>query len=263
MEKLRTWARQVERLATDAIARIAPWFAPIPTSYLVGRATVEHLHWPVWVGMVAAVIIESLGLATAETALELREYNQSRRKSDPRAPFALAVALVVVYLVVAIGLTVALDIAPALATYSPAIFPFLSLVGVTVLALRGDHQRRLAMIAQDRAERKTRRQVSRKVSGQVSGRVSQPVVRDVQESGSNVQNGVQNSVLDAVNISRRERKVQILDAIVDIYRDNPKAGATDIARQLGIGRSTVYTYNAELEQSGRIAKNGNGWIVKQ
>ena len=75
------------------------------------------------------------------------------------------------------------------------------------------------------------------------------------------QEGVQHPALntswDPVNLSKRERKARLLNSLVDIYRDDPGAGATDISRQLGIGRSTVYTYLAELEDAGRISrKNG-------
>jgi hypothetical protein len=158
---------QIEVVLTDAVAKIAPWTAPIPTAYLVGRATVEHLGWPVAVGIVVAIIVESLGLATSATALELREYNASKRKSDPRAPFALATVLVAVYLAVAVGLTVALDIAPVLGIYSPAIFPFLSLTGVTVLAIRGDHRRRVEGIEMERAARRSARNRNRKPTQKV------------------------------------------------------------------------------------------------
>jgi len=158
----------IEHAATDLVARVAPWLSPLPTAYLVGRATVLHLAWPVEVGIVAAVIVECLGLATTVTALDLREYNASKRKTDPVAPFPLAAMLVGVYLVVAVVLTVALDTVPMLATYAPALFPGLSLAGMMILALRHDHARRLAAIAESKAEaaadRRERRQERRQMA---------------------------------------------------------------------------------------------------
>lgn len=156
--------QSVESRLTDIIAGLSPWLAPIPTAFLVGRATAEHLAWPVPVAICAALIVESLGLAATNTALTLREYNARRRKTDPRAPFSLAAALVGGYIAIAILLTVALDVLPGLARYAPAIFPALSLAGVTVLALRADHARRLEAIAQERQERKAERQ-ERKLAG--------------------------------------------------------------------------------------------------
>jgi len=127
---------------------------------------------------VAAILIESLGLATATAALELREYNRGKRKSDSAAPFWLAASLVGVYLTVAIGLTIALDIFPTLATYAPAIFPILSLTGVTVLALRTDHKRRLEAIEQEKAARKAARNRNRKPA-QEAERIPAPVPETV------------------------------------------------------------------------------------
>jgi hypothetical protein len=169
LENLKDMSGQIEAIMTDAVAKVAPWAAPIPTAYLVGRATVDHLNWPVWVGVVAAAIVESLGLATTATALELRQYNASKRKPDPHGPFALAAVLVGIYLVVAVGLTVALDILPVLAVYSPAVFPLLSLCGVTTLAIRGDHKRRLEAIRAEKAERKAARSRNRKPVRKVEG----------------------------------------------------------------------------------------------
>ena len=246
---IRKFFSEIEALITDAVAKIAPWAAPIPTAYLVGRATVEHLRWPPAVGVVAAVIVESLGLATTATALELREYNATRRKSDPIAPFALAAALVGIYFTVAVGLTVALDIAPALAIYAPAIFPSLSLVGMTVLALRADHRRRLALIEAVKLERKARRQMRRQARRQAAG-------VQVSKNSSNVASS--NEFLNAARQAKREAR---LDALVEFYRTNPTAGPTEAGRAIGVSRQTIYVYNAELERLGRIRRNGNGWEV--
>ncbi len=149
-----------ENGAIDLVAKIAPWCAPIPTAYLVGRATVNHLEWPVPIGFLAAAVIESLGLVTCATALDLYQFNQNRRKNDPPAPFLLAVFLIVIYFLVAVLLTVVLDTQPSWSVIAPAIFPFLSLAGVTVIALRKDYQKRLLQIANEKAERKADRQMN-------------------------------------------------------------------------------------------------------
>lgn len=241
LDTLRNVAGQVESVLTDAVAKVAPWAAPIPTAYLVGKATVAHLRWPTWVGIVAAVIVESLGLATTATALELREYNQGKRKSDPPAPFPLAALLVAVYLVVAVGLTVALDIAPVLAAYSPAVFPLLSLCGVTTLAIRGDHRRRVGAIEAEKARRRAARRAKRK----------EAVSKDVKI----------NATVNTLTAAREGKRQERLDALVDYYRDNPDADAVTAGEVIGVCRQTVYTYQSELEQAGRLRRNGDGWEV--
>lgn len=243
---------QLENIAVDLVAKVAPWAAPLPTAYLVGRATVAHLAWPSVIGVVAAIIIESLGLATTATALVLRDYNASKRKSDPQAPFALAVVLVGVYFIVATGLTVALDIAPNLATYAPAIFPALSLTGVTVLAIRSDHKRRLAEIESVKLERKERRQSRRKVGRKAA---------DVGPSKLATNNGKSSANLDTLHAARLSKRDARLDALLTFLASNPDAGPTDAGAVIGVSRQTIYTYTAELEAAGRLRKNGDGWEV--
>ena len=243
---------QLENVAVDLVAKLAPWCAPLPTAYLVGRATVTHLHWPAWVGLVAAVIVESLGLATTATALVLRDYNASKRKSDPQAPYTLALALVSVYFVVATGLTVILDIVPGLAVYAPAIFPTLSLTGVTVLALRSDHKRRLADIESVKMERKEARQGRRQNRRRVG---------DVGPSKSASSYGSFGANLDALHAARLSKRDARIDALLTFLASNPDAGPTGAGAAIGVSRQTVYNYTAELEGAGRLRKNGNGWEV--
>jgi len=257
LDVLNAGAGQVEATATNVVARIAPWAAPVPTAYLVGRATVVHLGWPDWVGLIAAIIVESLGLATTATALELREYNASKRKSDPHAPFKLAAVLVGVYFAVAVGLTVALDIAPGLAMYAPAVFPVLSLTGLTVLALRGDHRRRVTAIEASKTQRRAARRMHNKGVQQVHRRSAQEVHSSAQEGAQNDVLGVTQPGLDRVNYTRQERKTALKTDLLGAYRDNPRLGATAAGRQLGVHRNTIYTYAAELEAAGHIRRNGD------
>jgi len=141
-----------------------------------------------------------------------------------------------------------------------------------VLSLRADHRRRLVAIEQEKGERRAAR-ASRRASSKASKTVQQGVqessgtVQDVSSTGRlAVQRDVQDvsgTVLDAVNVSKRERKAAVLDAMLAIYLDSPETGVTAVAGQLGIGRSTVYGYLVELEQAGRVKRNGNGVKVLQ
>jgi hypothetical protein len=117
-----------------------------------------HLHWPLPIAVVAALVIEGFGFTAISTALTLREYNVTRRKSDPAAPTALPMILVGVYFAAAVGLTVLMDIVPGLARFAPAVFPVFSLAGMTIAALRVSHKQRLADIAADKEARKAERQ---------------------------------------------------------------------------------------------------------
>lgn len=247
---------QTEEALTDLIAGLAPWLTPVPTAYLVGRATVEYLRWPLPIAIVAAVIIEALGLAAVNTALTLREYNAQRRKTDPHAPFAVAAALVGVYLAVAVLLTVALDIVPDLARWAPAVFPLLSLAGVTVLALRSDQRRRLAAIASDKEARQAERQAARQEKRQA------PPARVSSQVSSEVSNNTKfDAPLDRLQAGRKAKVDARLDTLLDACLDNPNLTPVDAARLLGVSRQTVYTYLGTLEAAGRLKRNGQGWEV--
>ncbi|MCP4535982.1 MAG: hypothetical protein GY832_02450 [Chloroflexi bacterium] len=253
LENFRSWVGQVEAMATDALAALGPWLAPIPSAALVARASQEHLHWSTGLGLVAGAIIEILGLTATSTALALWDYNESKRKSDPPAPFPLAVALVGFYYASTVGLTVFLDITPNLARFAPVIFPTLALVGTVNLALRAQHKRRTGAIAQEKVERRTRR-----TAQQVHKNDAQQVHKS---NDRNAQGSAQNSPLDAVNRTRQERKEALLCALLEAYKGNPTLGATEAARTLGVHRNTIYGYTAELEGSGKLRKNGDGWEV--
>lgn len=247
--RFRETLSEIETNLTDGIAAFGPWITPIPSAVLVANATVKDLHWSAELAWVAAAIIESLGLTTVSTSLLLWEYNADKRKTDPAAPFLLAASLVGVYLVSTIGLTVLLDIFPDLARYAPALFPILALVGAVNLALRSGHRRRLLSISQERAERKADRQANR------------PTTRDFSDLlGSNTTSTTvkPDKSLDKARQARKNIQDSRLDSLLTLYLDNPNMGVTEAARTLNISRQTVYTYLEQLQQSGRIHRNGHG-----
>ncbi len=249
LSSIREALSEIETNLTDGIAAFGPWITPIPSAALVANATMQHLHWSSALGWVTAGIIESLGLTTVSTALTLWEYNASRRKTDPSAPFLLAASLVGVYLVSTIGLTVLLDILPDLSRYAPALFPLLALVGAVNLALRAGHRRRMNTLAQERAEKRAERQTSHPPMGSLNGL---PVANTTSASVKS----------DSSLVKARQARTSIqsnrMDNLLTLYLDNPTIGVTDAARTLNMSRQTVYTYLDRLESEGRIRRNGHG-----
>ena len=242
-----------ENGAIDLVAKIAPWCAPVPTAYLVGRATVNHLEWPVPIGFLAAAVIESLGLVTCATALDLYQFNQNRRKNDPPAPFLLAVFLIVIYFLVAVLLTVVLDTQPSWSVIAPAIFPFLSLAGVTVIALRKDYQKRVQQIANEKAERKAERQMNHGFQRQDLRGLFEPTM-----SSDMSNNGRIDMNLNRLQAGRKAKLDNRLARLLDAFRVNPTLGISDAARTLDVSRQTIYSYMDQLEHSGKIRRNGHG-----
>jgi predicted transcriptional regulator len=56
-------------------------------------------------------------------------------------------------------------------------------------------------------------------------------------------------------------KNERLKTIVDTLRVKPDTGATQLAEQLNVSRTTVYNYLDELVDNGRVHKNGDGYKV--
>jgi hypothetical protein len=242
-----------ENNVIDLVAKIAPWLAPIPTAYLVGRATVEHLEWPPAIGFLAGVVIESLGLVSCATALDLYQFNQNRRKNDPPAPFGLAVIMILIYFLVAVFLTIVLDIQPDWSLVAPAIFPLLSLVGVTEIALRKNYQDRIQKIANEKADRRAERQASfsnRRQDLQGSGQAS------LSDNLSNI--GQFDMNLNRLQAGRKAKLDSRLDRLMDIYHTNPSLRISDAARVLNVSRQTIYSYLEQLEKAGKIRRTDQG-----
>ena len=87
--------QRIESALVEFAATVGPWMAPVPTAYLVGRALVVHLGYPLLIAICGGVVIELLGLSSTNVALTFYEYNQEKRKSDQEAPLWLATSLVV------------------------------------------------------------------------------------------------------------------------------------------------------------------------
>lgn len=235
--------QRVENALVEFAATVGPWLAPIPTAFLVGRALVMHLHYPLIIAVSGGVVIELLGLSSTNVALTFYEYNQEKRKTDQKAPFLLALALVVTYFVTATVLTVLLDVIPDLVTWAPIIFPLLSLTGVGVLALRADHRRRLNKIEDDKEERKNARKDARK-NRRAEG------VKNTQSARENTGNYTPSvQEMNAARTIKRDERIEIVRR--KLHETGGDFSPTELADELGVSRRTIYN---DLEM---ISKNGN------
>jgi 5-methylcytosine-specific restriction endonuclease McrA len=157
----------LESTALSFVVRAAPWLGPLPTAWLVYDRTITHLGWPAWVAIIAALSLELMGIAIADTALRLRDYNRTKRVSDPPAPERLPIILMALYLLVAEGLTVMLDVLMKprtewiTADIAPAIFPILSVTATAILAIHNEHEARMRAVAEEKERARRARQKKR------------------------------------------------------------------------------------------------------
>jgi len=180
------------------------------------------------------------------SALWLADWNASKRKTDPQAPVAVALALGAVYLAATLGLVVFLEVWPALSTYAPALFPALAVVGAVNLALISQQERREAAVQTEKEERKARRRARR----QEQRPPPSPQVYNLAPKAA----AFDNPTAKARQAQASNRHAR-LDALLTFYLDNPGAGPTAASRALGVSRQTIYNYLAELETAGRVTRN--------
>jgi predicted transcriptional regulator len=64
--------------------------------------------------------------------------------------------------------------------------------------------------------------------------------------------------LDHANRKRRQSKRAAMNKLSQILTANPSASLTDVARRIGRSRQTVYDYLDEMEQTGKLHRNGDG-----
>ena len=238
-----------ERKAVKIVSKLAPWFAPVPSAYFVGRSSVRHLDLPIWVAVIIASVIETLGVVTVHNLLWMNGWNATRRKSDPAAPAWIAVILCAIYLTTTITITVFLETIPQLATipplatYAPVMFPLLVLVGGVNISLMAQQEKREIDVQLARSERSAKR------SAVDTGGVQ--VVSTIVNTEQQVDNGRQ-----AGEPARKHRRRARREALLDIWREHngTPPSVTELADRVGTSRNTVYKDLNALESRGLIQR---------
>jgi predicted transcriptional regulator len=236
-----------------SVAKLSPWIAPIPSSFFVARACLNDLDLPLIMAILIGFVIESLGLTSIHTCLVLQNWNLTKRKTDPNAPLSLAIALVFVYLFTTIGLSVFLDTSKELVKFAPALFPMLSVVGSFNITLLSQQKHREMSVQNQRFEMQFERQQRKQLK-------LSNVANNIDTGLSNLEK-TDNSLVIA-NRTRKERRLQIMEKILDVLTDEPTIGITDLSRKIGRSRQSVYNYIQELENGGKIHKNNDGFVVE-
>jgi hypothetical protein len=232
-----------ERSLVKLVAKLSPWLAPIPSGYFVARSSMEHLNLPVAMGISVGLIIELLGISSVHTWIWLSDWNANKRKSDPTAPTGFVSLMSSVYIVVTIGLTVVLAVIPDLATFAPALFPVLAMIGGINLALIAQQEVREVAVQRERQSKRSSKRNLNSLQSVQNETVNMSIV-DKADAGFVSTNG-----------RSSRHKTSTLDTLIRILDTNPEIGVTELARQVNRSRTTVYKYLDELESDGRINRN--------
>ena len=242
-----------ERKAVKIVSKLAPWFAPVPSAYFVGRSSVRHLDLPIWVAVIIASVIETLGVVTVHNLLWMNGWNATRRKSDPAAPAWIAVILCAIYLATTVSITLfletipLLETIPPLATYAPVMFPFLALVGGVNISLMAQQEKREMDVEQARSERAAVRSAKRSAVDTGGVQVVSTTVNTEQQVDNTGQVG---------EPSREHRQRVRREALLDILREHngTPPSVTELAARVGPSCNTVYKDLNALESRGLMQR---------
>lgn len=223
----------LEAIFVSIIGRVAVWFTPLPSAVLVARSATRVFElgglWP-WV---MAGVIELVGLVTSNLWLTAKEWNRNKNKSDPKANEVLAFGLMVSYFITTGLLLLAFEIPHVAQTGSivgltALLFPVLSAVGIISLNERILHNRRQT------------EKISKKRANVMLG------------------NTKANTTPNTLHLARKAKRDERLNNLVHFYSENPNATMVQAGEAVGVARQTVSIYLSELEQAGRVSRNGDG-----
>ena len=159
LESLLWLNRATENLLIDIVASYSPWVAPLVPAYMTFQNMMTHLAFPVWASIAGALCVETLGLSPIQTAVSFWQWNDSKGKSDAKAPVFLAVLTGGFYLLTVLTVNAMLDDSPVVYRLAKALLSSLSVCAGIILALRAGHVRRTSEAEQARQERKAERAI--------------------------------------------------------------------------------------------------------
>lgn len=129
-----------ERSFLDLLSVAVPYAVPVIPAYLTYFHTMKQMGFPDWVAGTAAFVVEVLGLASVSTAIRFWRHNQRYKNAINKAPFKLAIAVYVFYIIIVITVNVILEIVAAerggWIILSIALFSLLSFPSGVLISIR-------------------------------------------------------------------------------------------------------------------------------
>ncbi len=242
----------------DRILKYLPLLAPVPTAWLVGVATNTVLHFPIPVAVVAALIIEGLGFVAVNTAIQMRDFNR-RLKADEvkqkmHAPVGQAYAATILYMLVALSMTVLLHVFPTLVGWAPIPFILMTVAGAWLFALRSDFDEKVR--ERDHGRELLKKEKDDKKKAKEQG--EQPASKGSKLQGASSKQHVQVAgKLGKLQVQAHKQPVQD-EALLAHWRDNPLASDGEVAEQFGKSRQAIQQRREKLIARGEIRMTDKG-----
>lgn len=244
---------RVELAVVTLASKLAPWLASALAMLLVVQTGLDYLHWPAYTAVVAGAAIEFSGVLAIHTFLRLRDYNAGRHADDAEAPMAAAWFSLIIYFGSLLAVVTA-SLVAELRQYLMLVSPFLSLADMVALGLSSSQTRREQVAAERAAERAAEQERVR--AERRERRQAERLYRLEHEAAQ-----------AAVQVERvpvqTEQAPDNRRAVLDWFSVNPHGSPSAAAQDLGLSRTTVYTWLRQLEQAGEIKRNGQVTLLAE
>ena len=139
-----------EKSFLDFLSALVPYCVPVIPAYLTYVHVQREMEFDVWIAWTAAVVVETLGMASVSTAIRFWYHNQRYKNSSNQAPFRLAIGVYIFYLVVVILVNVILEIVAGQRggwiILAIALFTMLSVPSGVLIAIRAQYSEVLGAI---------------------------------------------------------------------------------------------------------------------
>lgn len=254
----------------DRILQYLPLLAPVPTAWMVGTATFTVLHFPIPVALISALVVEGLGFVAVNTAIQMRDFNRRlsaiEQGQKMHAPVGQAYWAIVLYVAVALAMSVLLHVFPNLAVYAPIPFIMMGVSGAWMYALRADFSAKVQernkgreQVAETKAKKKQEKADKKQQGEQVAGKQQVQVT----SKGSKLQGA---SDKQGEQLAGKTRKLQVQarkqpvqdEALLAHWRDKPLESDRQVAEKFGTSRQAVQQRREKLVKQGAIRMTDQG-----
>ncbi len=277
----------VQSILMSILTKIGPFFVALMPSLFTAYAIFHTFTFAAGFGLalffaiVVGLAMETVGIVATHTALDL--YNAKEEGKVQPIKFKLMTWLVPVYVLgVALVVYFSGDAFTPLVKGLGVASPFLTTIVYVAVALHRDISRteakqetiedRQAQIEAEQrqwerekelrelelkhAEKLARIEANKRSNSRSVDQLTTSLDQSLERS-----NLVNTGNLTRVNAQKKRDKEQALNAVLTYLNANSTASLNDIAQAVECSKGSAFNYVSELQQAGRLYKNGNGWEV--
>jgi hypothetical protein len=163
-ERINSWVRSIESSIVNLISAIAPWLAPIAPAYMTYDHAANTLHFPTWVSLPIAIVVEILGFSAISTFMSFWLFNRRNKAEGKKAPVSFVIFAFIFYLALIVTSNILLD-ATNKADWAiisvKALYTLQTIPAALIVISRVGHKDLLADIKSERATNEANRSPNR------------------------------------------------------------------------------------------------------